>query len=131
MSKVYGTSQTTKPITEDFMLNNSQTDQTRAGADANFQRVGNGHHARAASAAMPRREPEQATGSRARKASAVAASGSQAAVAHSTAPSHDEIAARAYQVYVRKGRPEGRDTENWLEAEAELNRERGSKAAKR
>jgi len=40
-------------------------------------------------------------------------------------PTYDEIAARAYVVWERKGRPEGRDMENWREAEAELRAERG------
>jgi len=40
-------------------------------------------------------------------------------------PTYDEIAARAYVVWERKGRSEGRDMENWREAEAELRAERG------
>lgn len=35
-------------------------------------------------------------------------------------PTHDEIAARAYQIYLRDGCVEGRDLDNWLRAEAEL-----------
>jgi hypothetical protein len=35
-------------------------------------------------------------------------------------PTHDEIARRAYQIFVERGRPEGRDMEHWLEAEAQL-----------
>ncbi|MCE9590746.1 MAG: DUF2934 domain-containing protein [Planctomycetes bacterium] len=35
-------------------------------------------------------------------------------------PTHDEIARRAYEVWVRKGRPVGRDLENWNDAEREL-----------
>ena len=42
----------------------------------------------------------------------------------SAEPTREEIASRAYQVYVRKGQVEGCDLENWLEAEAELKRER-------
>lgn len=41
-----------------------------------------------------------------------------------TAPTFDEIAARAYDIWVRKGRPYGQDHENWKEAEAELWAER-------
>jgi hypothetical protein len=37
---------------------------------------------------------------------------------HELAP--QEVAARAYQIYLEKGRPEGRDQENWLEAERQL-----------
>jgi hypothetical protein len=36
---------------------------------------------------------------------------------------HDEIADRAYQLWEERGRPEGRDLEFWLEAEAEIRRE--------
>ena len=35
-------------------------------------------------------------------------------------PTHDEISARAHDVWVRKGRPSGLDEANWLEAEKEL-----------
>ena len=35
-------------------------------------------------------------------------------------PSHDQIAQRAYEIFVEHGRPEGRDIEHWLEAEAQL-----------
>lgn len=36
---------------------------------------------------------------------------------------HDKIAARAYEIWVRKGQPDGLDAQNWLEAEAELRAE--------
>ena len=35
-------------------------------------------------------------------------------------PTHDDIAARAYEVWERTGRPDGRDQEIWLQAEHEL-----------
>lgn len=35
-------------------------------------------------------------------------------------PLHDEIAARAYELWDRSGRPAGRDVEFWLEAERQL-----------
>jgi len=35
-------------------------------------------------------------------------------------PSHDDIANRAYQLYLDSGCPEGRDLEFWLEAERQL-----------
>jgi hypothetical protein len=35
-------------------------------------------------------------------------------------PSHNEIAQRAYDIFVERGRPEGRDLDHWLEAEAQL-----------
>ena len=48
-------------------------------------------------------------------------------------PTPDEIAARARQIYIARGRPEGHDMDNWLEAEAQLKSERrsGSKASAR
>ena len=39
--------------------------------------------------------------------------------------SHDEIRARAREIWEQHGRPSGRDVEFWLEAEAEL-KERGT-----
>ena len=38
--------------------------------------------------------------------------------------SSDEIAARAYQIYERDGRADGRDMDHWLQAERELREER-------
>jgi hypothetical protein len=35
-------------------------------------------------------------------------------------PTHDQIAQRAYEIYVRGGRVEGRGQEDWLQAEHEL-----------
>jgi hypothetical protein len=40
------------------------------------------------------------------------------------APSIEDIAARAYDIYEREGRPEGRDLEHWLAAETQLLAER-------
>ena len=36
---------------------------------------------------------------------------------------HDKIVARAYEIWVRRGKPHGKDFENWTEAEAELRAE--------
>ncbi len=36
------------------------------------------------------------------------------------APSHDEIASRAYEIYLSRGASPGRDLDDWLEAEREL-----------
>ncbi|MDY3551353.1 DUF2934 domain-containing protein [Gemmata sp. JC717] len=36
---------------------------------------------------------------------------------------HDKIAARAAEIWDRKGRPHGQDVQNWMEAEAELRTE--------
>jgi hypothetical protein len=35
-------------------------------------------------------------------------------------PTHDQIAQRAYEIFVERGRPEGRDQEHWLLAESQL-----------
>jgi hypothetical protein len=49
----------------------------------------------------------------------------QSAPARSSALSHQEISERARSLWEREGRPEGRDSEIWLRAEAELKSERG------
>jgi hypothetical protein len=38
----------------------------------------------------------------------------------SRAPTHEQIAARAYEIYERDGYQEGRELEYWLRAELEL-----------
>ena len=43
-------------------------------------------------------------------------------------PAHEQVAARAYQLYVDSGWQEGRDLENWLRAE-QLLRERSTSDA--
>jgi hypothetical protein len=35
-------------------------------------------------------------------------------------PSHEEIAARAYQIYIERGGTNGNDQDDWLQAEREL-----------
>ena len=35
-------------------------------------------------------------------------------------PSHDEIAMRAFQIYLSRGKWPGRNVEDWLEAERQL-----------
>lgn len=37
-----------------------------------------------------------------------------------TAPSYEQIAQRAYEIWIAKGRPIGQDDQNWREAEAQL-----------
>ncbi|HLG58733.1 MAG TPA: copper-translocating P-type ATPase [Vicinamibacterales bacterium] len=37
-----------------------------------------------------------------------------------TEPSHDKVAKKAYAIYLKEGRPQGRDVQNWLEAEAKM-----------
>lgn len=34
-------------------------------------------------------------------------------------PTHEDIARRAYQIYVEKGRPQGQSEQNWKQAERE------------
>jgi hypothetical protein len=40
------------------------------------------------------------------------------------APSHEEIAARAFALFEKRGASDGRDLDDWLEAERELLHER-------
>jgi len=35
-------------------------------------------------------------------------------------PTHDEITRRAYEIFIERGQPHGRDMDHWLEAEAQL-----------
>jgi hypothetical protein len=35
-------------------------------------------------------------------------------------PTHEEIAVRAYQIYVERGEAHGQDVDDWLQAEREL-----------
>jgi DUF2934 family protein len=39
-------------------------------------------------------------------------------------PAHEEIAGRAYQLYLQRGSGHGQDIDDWLAAEQELARER-------
>jgi Cu2+-exporting ATPase len=41
-------------------------------------------------------------------------------MAPKTRPEQDEVAKKAYAIYVKEGRPQGRDKQNWLEAEAQI-----------
>ena len=43
--------------------------------------------------------------------------------------SSDEIAERAYQIFEREGRMNGRDMDHWLQAERELRMERWAMAS--
>ncbi|MGN6385999.1 MAG: DUF2934 domain-containing protein [Verrucomicrobiota bacterium] len=45
-------------------------------------------------------------------------------------PSDWEIAERAYLIYDREGRQDGRDLDHWFQAEAELSNERRKKKSK-
>jgi hypothetical protein len=46
----------------------------------------------------------------------------KAAVASSADPTHEDIAARAYELYLGRGSLDGYSEEDWLLAEAELRR---------
>ena len=37
-----------------------------------------------------------------------------------TQPPREDVSAIAYQIYLQEGRPQGRDLQHWLEAEAQL-----------
>jgi len=37
-------------------------------------------------------------------------------------PSYEQIAQRAFEIWVAKGRPQGQDIENWKQAESELSK---------
>jgi len=38
----------------------------------------------------------------------------------SNLPTHEQITRRAYEIFIERGQPEGRDLEHWLEAEKQL-----------
>jgi hypothetical protein len=44
-----------------------------------------------------------------------------------TGPTHEQIAQRAHEIWVRNGSKHGEDQRHWLEAEAELKKEMGVK----
>ena len=46
-----------------------------------------------------------------------------------TSPSHDDIAARAYELYLEHGAQPGHDIDHWLEAERELTERTATAAA--
>lgn len=47
------------------------------------------------------------------------------------APTMDQIAERAYALWLAEGRPDGRDLHHWREAEAQLRREIDAEAQRR
>ena len=47
----------------------------------------------------------------------------QSGPAMSPAPSHEDIARRAYEIYVKKGRQQGQCQQDWLQAERELRKQ--------
>lgn len=85
---------------------------------------------------VPPKEQPKPAGSRAGSSTAVptSARGGQPAEARPSAPqvsrarviepagapSHEQIARRAYEIWMGRGMPDGTDHENWLEAEKQL-----------
>lgn len=45
----------------------------------------------------------------------------------SAGPTHEQIARRAHEIWIRNGRKPGQDRQNWLEAEAQLKKELGGR----
>ena len=41
-------------------------------------------------------------------------------------PTHEDVQRRAYEIYLSQGRTDGRDLDNWLQAERELSQANGS-----
>ena len=54
------------------------------------------------------------------EATAVIAAASQSSAGWKPAPSREQIALRAYQLYLARGSEPGHEAEDWLAAEAEL-----------
>ena len=57
-----------------------------------------------------------------RKKTAVAARATKPTESKRLSPTHEEIALRAYELYLQSGCRPGRDKEFWLEAERQLQR---------
>jgi len=53
-------------------------------------------------------------------APSIAKSATPAPAPRKTPPTHEQVAKRAYEIWISKGRPVGRDVENWKQAEREL-----------
>jgi hypothetical protein len=64
-------------------------------------------------------KPQNATGKQTQ-------TGQQFRTTTSAAPAHDQIAARAFEIYLRNGCQPCQDEQNWLQAEKEL-RQAGQK----
>ena len=78
-------------------------------------------------AADPASGAEKVTTRRVKKTAPAAGAASASAVAPAIEPTHDEIALRAWSIYERRGRSHGQAMSDWLQAKAELCRERGLK----
>jgi hypothetical protein len=65
----------------------------------------------------PRREKREKEGTTPSSASAHAVA--------ETEPTHEEIARRAYELFLERGGDGGHDSDDWLRAEAELRKRKG------
>ncbi len=68
-------------------------------------------------------KPKAARAAKPRAAKAAPAAATAVAVAEPFAPTHEQIAVRAHELFVRSGHQHGREQEFWLEAERQLNEE--------
>ncbi len=75
--------------------------------------------------AAPRAEKKPAVKAAGKKAAGKAPAARKAGGQSSAGPSDDEIAALAYEIWEQAGRPDGRSSEHWREAESRL---RGAKS---
>lgn len=91
---------------------------TRKKATASSRKTTTKRAAKAtATAEAPKTSTKKKSTSRSRKKTTTKKSAKPEIVITMT---HDQIAERAYQIWVEKGRPTGTDSENWAEAEAQL-----------
>ncbi len=54
------------------------------------------------------------------KPAKVTAAKTKATTAADSIPTYEQVSQRAYEIWVAKGYPQGKDMENWQQAEAEL-----------
>jgi hypothetical protein len=71
-----------------------------------------------------RQQPDSATDRQTESGNGAASATAASKTSHN--PSYDEIAEAAYQRYLRRGGHDGRDFDDWLEAERELKERRQS-----
>jgi hypothetical protein len=70
--------------------------------------------------ASPKTTRTRKTASSAKTAATATRPRSRAKAEANDAPSHEQIALRAHELYVRSGHQQGREQEFWLEAERQL-----------
>jgi len=64
--------------------------------------------------------PKKTTARKKTTTASTATSTRKSSAKPASAPSHDQIAARAHELFLNSGQPHGRDVEFWLEAERQL-----------